>query len=49
MVHGMSHKWYLSHFVAQKVTIMTQLKSYILNGFNESATCTTEVKKLSFI
>ena len=49
MEHGMSHKWSLLHFVAQKVTLMAQLKliSLIINDDNPS--CTTGVKKLPFM
>ena len=49
MVYRMSHKWYLSHFVAQKVTLMTQLKIYIIKSYKKSCSCTNEVKKLFFM
>ena len=49
MVHGMSHKWSLFHFMAQKVTLMAQLKIYILNGYREGPSCSTEVWKVPFM
>ena len=49
MVHRMSHKRSTYYFVEQKVRPMTQLKTNILKGNNESPQFTTEVKKLPFI
>ena len=49
MVHGMSKKWSMSHFVAQKVTLMTQLNINIITANEERSSYTTEVKKLPFM
>ena len=49
MVYRVSHKRYLSHFVAQKVTLMTQLYINIITAYDESSSCRNEVKKLSFM
>ena len=45
MVHGMSHKWYLSHFV----TVMTQLKIKEIKSYQAGCSCKGEVKKLLFV
>ena len=39
----------MSHFVAQKVTLMTQLNINIITANEERSSCTTEVKKLPFM
>ena len=49
MVHGMLHKKSLFHFVAQKVTLMRQLKIKIIIGSKESPSCTNELMKLPFM
>ena len=49
MVHRMSHNWSMFNFVAQKVTLMTQLIIKTLKGSKESPSCTNEVKKLPFM
>ena len=37
------------HFVAQKVTLMIQLKINTFNSYKEGSSCTNEVKKLPFM
>ena len=49
MGHRKSHKWSTYHFVAQKVTLTTQLKINVFKGYKESPSYTTEVKKLPFM
>ena len=49
MGHLMSHKWSLFHCMAQKVTLIVQLKLNIITGHKESPSCTTGVNKLPFM
>ena len=39
----------MSHVVAQKVTLMTQLNIHIIAAYDESSSCTNEGKRLPFM
>ena len=39
----------MSHVVAQKVTLMTQLNIHIITAYDESSSCTNEGKRLPFM